>query len=434
MSEVSRVGPMPAGALTSDLMIDATPRVPDSEVSPPPRGILSITNVFILLFVAGYFVKAFFLSRDPKGYTTFAAFASYAVRPSTVLLMAAGGSALVLGSSLGRLGSWTRRPAGHRLVTDQALLARVGLTLSLLAFLILVRGSGLSPTALRPFSVETRRALLLQFAGNGPAAIFISMSPFFMVLAWRRNISVVRNFLRPLIALNFVALALVGSRLLLLGALAAITIAWALDRPNPPGPGRQTAAVAVVFVLSGVLGILLFPGQFALTSPSDVVRRVMGTFDMADSLAIAESRSARYDGATWVEDLVITYVPRAIWTSKPFDYGGYRLQEELFPGVAKSVDYVAFYPAGLLGESYLNLGALGIVLVPALAGYGLRRLEGLATTPGVGRGMYAFLCTQTLTLLRSPGQFVAYFLVLLLVVTLSQMYLGVRSAVVGGPR
>lgn len=378
--------------------------------------LLAPSTQLVLLFMLGYPIKAALISLDPANYKIFAAYANYGPRVIDFVLIAIAFVALLLGRHFGRLRALqTPQHAGFRSVRTRNAVRLAGVTGILLAgvaTLALSRSAGLSPTELRPFRTATRAALLLQFEGRGFLALLITLLPLFVVMAKPAHSRwFIPSFIVPLLVALGV-LSLMGSRLLLLGTLISVIVAIRLDRERPP---RITRELGLLFLLGfggAALGTLIMPG-FSITSPVDLIHRLMGTFDMADTTMLATQHSHHFFGLTFLEDIFTTYIPRGLWSGKPQFYGGYRLQEVILPGIGASSSNSAFYPTGLVGEGFLNFGVLGAALVPGLAGYMTARLDRWALDDGVHRIVYCFLAGQILTLLRSPGQFLSFTVIVL---------------------
>ena len=135
---------------------------------------------------------------------------------------------------------------------------------------------------------------------------------------------------------------------------------------------KQGIFLVGVLTAGGILGLLLTAQTI---SPYDIVKRLSGTFDAFDHLAMTVAHTEQvYFGQTILEDLTLTYVPRFVFPWKPLVYGYVRLQEELLPGIYQSYSQRATFPIGLLAEGYVNLRLLGIIVLPASVGIFFRAL------------------------------------------------------------
>jgi len=375
----------------------------------PPQGILGLTGLFGLLLVVGYAFKSVLLGVDPERNRTFAAYAEYRLTPLTVLFVLIGMASFAVGVLVPM-----RAPAAVRAeVRFPAGVGVTGIAVGVASFLVLVLAAGLGPASLRPFQSTTRAALLDQYIGRGVLGLAISLMPLFLLLLpldrryrWVRRLGLVSIV---------VVFSLIGSRLLLLGTILSLGVFQLRRSGRRVSISKQLLVALLVAVVGAGLGALLFREQEQVTRPYDLVVRVMGTFDMADTLAVVESKEERFAGLTVLEDTAITFAPRAVWTAKPYFYGGYRLQETAFPGIGEQYRLAAFFPVGLLGESYLNFGLFGIVLCPFLVALGLRYVDSWSTISVDRLAVACFLYGQLLGLLRSPGQFFAYAVVVVAV-------------------
>ncbi len=373
--------------------------------------LLAPSTQLVLLFIIGYGVKTVFLLLDPEHNTTFSAYTSYRPDLIVILLMVMGFLSLLLGRAIGRAHAEATPIHGSkgliRISRGVRYWGILGITISGVSLLFLASSAGLSPLELRPFDVPTRSALLHQFEGQGIFALSITLLPLFVLMVKRPNSRFPHLAFLSSVIIAAGLLSLVGSRLLLLGMILSSCIALRIDRGKSPNIRTEMLVLVGAAVGGATLGTLIMPG-FDITSPVDLIRRLMGTFDMADTATLSLRHAPRFWGLTFFEDIFTTYIPRGIWPGKPQFYGGYRLQETILPGIGSSSQNSAYYPAGLLGEGYLNFGMLGAVLIPGLAGYFTARIDAWAVTDGPRRLLYCFFAGQMLTLLRSPGQFLSF--------------------------
>ena len=169
-----------------------------------------------------------------------------------------------------------------------------------------------------------------------------------------------------------------------------------------------------ILAAGGILGLLLTSEAI---SPYQIVKRLSGTFDAFDHLAVTLVRTEHiHFGKTILEDLVLTYLPRSLFPWKPIVYGYVRLQEELMPGIYQDYSQRATFPIGLVAEGYANLRIVGVVVLPAIVGVLLRALHERAKRD---KGIYAVLLGITmggiLGVIRGFGSFLVGTLMLVLI-------------------
>jgi hypothetical protein len=380
-----------------------------------PQGLLGLTGLFGLLLVVGYVLKTILLVVDPDRNATFAAYAQYRITPVTVLLIALG----LGGFAIGLLVRLPPRAVARSDARIPTWVGVAGLGAGASSFMVLVVAAGLGLGALRPFQSATRGALLDQYVGRGLMGLAISVMPLFLLLLpTTRDARWVRRLGLLLVLL---ILAIVGSRLLLLGTILSVGVFHLRRSGRQVSLFRQLVVAGAIAVAGAALGAVLFSGQEQVAEPYDLVVRLMATFDMPDTLAVVETTPERFGGLTVIEDAVITYAPRSVWQDKPYFYGGYRLQEAAFPGIGEEYQLGAFFPVGLFGESFLNFGILGVALIPFLLAIALRLVDRWSTYSMDRLAVACFAYGQLLGLLRSPGQFIAYVVVVVVLWRLARL-------------
>lgn len=178
----------------------------------------------------------------------------------------------------------------------------------------------------------------------------------------------------------------------------------------------QGATLGFLLLVGGLIGLLMISANGNLGSINDfgillekLVWRVSGTLDQFEFLHLANVNATHFwFGLSYVEDLVLTYVPRSIFPDKPTAYGIIRLQDQLMPHLLEYASLSATYPVGFFAEAYLNFGYLGFVVVPLFYGMFLRALYSRGRTPD---GPYAVLLiitlASTIAILRSLGSHLA---------------------------
>lgn len=142
------------------------------------------------------------------------------------------------------------------------------------------------------------------------------------------------------------------------------------------------------------------------------------TFDMSElfqeTIKKVDTAGIQW-GSSWVEDVFYTYLPRAIFPDKPIKYGVFRIQDEVVPGLTpESGVFTSSYPIGTWGESYINFGPIGVMVILFLLGAWLkyiyvRSLEMIYDSevnwPSIlFMILYAILGLNPLVYMRSVGQ------------------------------
>lgn len=199
---------------------------------------------------------------------------------------------------------------------------------------------------------------------------------------------------------------------------------------NIPSVKLMIGAISLVVVIGIIAGIVR--NDEILISPQSLLVHLSATFDMCEMLAQTMGRVREFEwGQSWIEDIIYTYLPRAIWPSKPTIYGTTRLQ--LMTGI-NSLDaednFVATFPIGIFAESYANFGVFGVIfvlfLLGAFLGYLYRRICSAAFTSEMSWSTacltttYILICSNSLGYMRSFGGFMAGLLITaILSITLS---------------
>lgn len=86
--------------------------------------------------------------------------------------------------------------------------------------------------------------------------------------------------------------------------------------------------------------------------------------NFADTLSKLQNNSffEYFYGSTYIQDILFTYIPRVLFSEKPYVYGT-KLVEQIITMRTSSELQVSTYPLGLYAESYINFGYLGIYAV-----------------------------------------------------------------------
>ena len=253
----------------------------------------------------------------------------------------------------------------------------VGLVWAVAAFMALVALVGIDLRGSSAFfAADVRTRFLEAFLGRGPLFLPIMMLPLFTLTQLRVAVITKARSDVLLFVLTFVSMeviyAFVGGRIQFLTPIVGVLVVWhyTVRRIDTL---KQGIFLVGVLTAGGILGLLLTAQTI---SPYDIVKRLSGTFDAFDHLAMTVAHTEQvYFGQTILEDLTLTYVPRFVFPWKPLVYGYVRLQEELLPGIYQSYSQRATFPIGLLAEGYVNLRLLGIIVLPASVGVFFRALH-----------------------------------------------------------
>jgi hypothetical protein len=112
-----------------------------------------------------------------------------------------------------------------------------------------------------------------------------------------------------------------------------------------------------------------------LSSPLAAVAFLGSTFDSFEFLVPAVQRMSIFgelSGQSLVEDVVWTFIPRALVPNKPDTYGFVLVQNALMSDLAMEGRLTGTYPAGFLVEWYVNFGICGFIFIALLYGAMLR--------------------------------------------------------------
>jgi oligosaccharide repeat unit polymerase len=377
---------------------------------------------FAILYTIGYGYKLALISANPTAFFTFPQYFPELAHREGVVTLAFYASLLGLAAFyIGYFSNFHRRlvklmpTMGDRDIAGNrfACVSLIGFGLGVLSLIYFTGLAGviISPSAL--FSAEVRNAILGQLLGRGISFFFVFLMPMFglaILYYTMRSKGARRRLLSGAVFLvTLFTMAFIGGRIQLLGFLVG---AFALYhyRVRRLSLRTQIALMLTVGLAGGILGILLAPETYSVRSPYDIVRRLSGTFDSGDQLVIAFDRIENYYwGQTIVEDVAITYVPRAVFPSKPIVYGTTRLQEAVLPGIIISEGgYGGTFPVSVLAEGYANFGLAGLMLVPFATGALLRALyEKSQAHGGMNTVILALALGQALGALRGFGAFLA---------------------------
>ncbi|HRJ27629.1 MAG TPA: hypothetical protein PLO61_08995 [Fimbriimonadaceae bacterium] len=278
---------------------------------------------------------------------------------------------------------------------------------------------------------QNRIAYLMSLVGSGQVLLsrdlsFVALGlGFFGASRWAR-----------VGAVGWAAAALVLLPNLLVSSRSALTqmvflglLVVVLQGLRQAKPVRARVVVLVLGVLT-LMGLSLGVARGVDEEPGGALRPVIHfsqTFDMAESLELSLLRiSEPQYGQSWAEDLLYTYIPRALDPEKPIVYGAFRLQQQVYPELTPPDEVlIGTFPIGAWGEGFANFGYAGIVLTLGLLGWAVSRLyarifEGPARFQAWALVLYCLTCANALSYTRSVGQFLAawvYLSVLLAITT-----------------
>lgn len=236
-----------------------------------------------------------------------------------------------------------------------------------------------------------REAAVQSFSGRGYLSVGFGLLALAVPCAvlWACNVPHTRRWLTAgvVCAIALVLLgAVVGSRILALGIPVGTLAVIHYRHRRIPLVG--VAAVVLALALTAVV-VSAARGTGSIADPVAAI----GTLGLTlDGFPFLVNAIARVDdflwGSTIVEDLFLTYLPRALWEGKPVIFGYVAAQEAIVPGLYADVLGTATYPSGILAEGYVNFGIAGSFLAAAVVG-ALSR--GLFVSARGGRAAYCLL-------------------------------------------
>jgi hypothetical protein len=308
-------------------------------------------------------------------------------RPAATLgvLWALGGLAFIYAGYYGvrprRAADWISRAFDERSPRG----VRIGAALLTLGgvytIYTVVRVTGIAPTPQEVFSERFRVASFEAFYGRGWLTMLLSCTIFapaaqaYVAFTTRRRLDAV------LAAVFFVVCAGVVlccySRQLVLQLFIALLVV--LHYKGGWFRGRSLVIMgAVLLIFAGALGLrrVTQSAEYAgLASPLAAVAFLGSTFDSFEFLVPAVQRMSIFgelSGQSLVEDVVWTFIPRALVPNKPDTYGFVLVQNALMSDLAMEGRLTGTYPAGFLVEWYVNFGICGFIFIALLYGAMLR--------------------------------------------------------------
>lgn len=406
--------------------------VADRQVAKP--SLFSPLTFTTLLFVLGYVWRPLLHLMDPDRYSAYPeALASFnpEIVVSLIIASAVGIASLHLGY---------RANIGPKLAAGLPELDWRDARLNLVLFV----GVGLvsayalwsivgSLTALRAFDTSVRQSIMSDFQGNGPIFFFLFNMPTFsticllIYIANRRSSPITAKALFLLAAVFYVGgfffTVISASR----APLIAVILLPLLIRHyfvKRISFGVQAAIMLVLLLGAGIVGLLMQSPLAAAAGPDvsmgNVVARLSGTLDQFELLYIAITQSKTFlFGRSYLEDVVLTFVPRALFPSKPEIFGTVLLQNLLIPSRFEIAGLSATYPVGFFAEAYMNFGPIGFLAVPFAFGTLLRVLaEKAIAAPSPYAVLLITSLAGTVGVLRSLGGQLASMAFLLIIMML----------------
>lgn len=294
---------------------------------------------------------------------------------------------------------------------------------ALLAFIALRHAvAAANIQSLWALGVTLRRSVMQNFEGNGPLLFFVTNLQLWFLTAAMLYIAsrgypfagrrILLIFVVGLLLMGILGYLMLLSRTLLLSliALCPLIVHYYVRRISF---ATQLIFIAAVAVLAGILGLFMI-GTLAKSANRDAFElaqalmwRVSASFDQFEDLYLALSKTFDFHlGLSFLQDAILTYVPRALWPGKPEIFGFLLLQNDLMPSLYQIARLTATYPVGFMAEAYMNFGLAGFVLAPfsygmvlrifaerginAKSGYALLLLPALSANIGIVRSLGGF--------------------------------------------
>ena len=272
-----------------------------------------------------------------------------------------------------------------------------------------------------------RVAYLNAMSGAGHLYLFNLMAGTLLLMGLVLA-SFCRQPLRPIAlaawAAYLVPNALLTNRFWFSAALLALLLVAALKHIRR---GKRISATMVIVTLvllaaaGSALGLLrgLSEGLEYAEERRNPLVFLLWTFDMSEFYQVALQSIHNLDlGRSWVEDLALQFLPRALFPWKPHIYGAVRLQAEAMPESVPSDGVLSStYPISMFGEGYANFGIPGLLLVGLATGVLLKLIFSRALQAGLVPQrpfwplacfcLFILVCANALGYLRSFGWFVS---------------------------
>jgi hypothetical protein len=246
----------------------------------------------------------------------------------------------------------------------------------------IARISGVQPTPDAVFSELFRRASFEAVYGRGYLTVLLSMSIFgpaaqwYVALTTRKKIDYVLGVVALMIA-TAVVLCFYSRQLLMQMFIVLLVVLH--FKGGWFKPRTLVTLGAALLVFAGGLGLRRLAGSDSpiarLSTPLAAVAFLGSTFDSFEFLVPAVQRMSVFgelSGQSLFEDVVWTFIPRALVPNKPDTYGYVLVQNAIMSDLAEEGRYTGTYPAGYLAEWYVNFGVCGLLFISLLYGLMLK--------------------------------------------------------------
>jgi len=218
--------------------------------------------------------------------------------------------------------------------------------------------------------------------------------------------------------------ALVTNRFLISSVLLALLFVLALKRVRRGkhiSLGMMMGGLGALAVIGATLGLLrgLSAGLEYSEEHRDPLVFFLWSFDMSEYFQAALQNVRTFDlGRSWMEDIVLQYLPRAVFTWKPLIYGAIRLEAEVMPDSIPDDNIMsATFPISMFAEAYANFGIPGLLLIGIMCGVLLKLIffgalkSGLVSRhqffPLLCFCLFVLVCANALGYMRSFGWFLS---------------------------
>lgn len=201
-----------------------------------------------------------------------------------------------------------------------------------------------------------------------------------LTISSHRNYGLVRLKIALSICVSASILLLLGSRALLGAYVLSLLLYYHLVVRRFKTVSVLVIGAAIV-ILSGYAGVIQKRSQpegiraLEMRFPVNIAYRLSSSYEQGENLAeLVRHRFPFLYGQTIAEDVLYTYIPRVVWSTKPHEFGYIRAQNYLF-GDYWDASQDTTYPIGGLGELYLNFGVFGIGAGMLMMGFILGQLK-----------------------------------------------------------
>jgi hypothetical protein len=317
-----------------------------------------------------------------------------------------------------RPAEWISRAFEERSLTAVRISAALLVLGAVYTIYMVTRLTGIALTPQEVFSERFRVASFEAFYGRGWLTMLLACSIFapaaqaYVAFTTRRKRDAI------LAAAFFVvvtgAVVCFYSRQMLLQSFIALLVV--LHYKGGWFRGRSLVIMgAVLLIVAGGLGLrrVTQQAEYAeLASPLAAVAFLGSTFDSFEFLVPAVQRMSLFGelaGQSLVEDVVWTFIPRALVPNKPDTYGYLLVQNALMADLATEGRLVGTYPAGFLTEWYVNFGVCGFIFIALVYGAVLRLGGAVVQRPAprlIPLLFYGSVLLNLVGLMRGSGQMV----------------------------